>query len=77
MLGKTLVTNDKDYLGKIDIFKQLGYLIGLALSYSFYKIEKHLSHYRARIKSIYLLPSNTVQLTIILFCTYHLEEINL
>ena len=40
--AETLVANDKAYLGEIDIFKQLGYLIGLSISYFFYKIVKHI-----------------------------------
>ena len=35
--AETLVANDKELLGKIDINKQLGYLIGLGLSFLFYK----------------------------------------
>lgn len=40
--AETLVANDKEYLGKIDILKQLGYLIGLSISYFFYKIVEHI-----------------------------------
>jgi len=35
--AETLVANDKELLGKIDINKQLGYLIGLFGSFVFYK----------------------------------------
>ena len=35
--AETLVANDKELLGKIDVNKQLGYLIGLGLSFLFYK----------------------------------------
>ena len=35
--AETLVANDKELLGKIDINKQLGYLLGLGLSFLFYK----------------------------------------
>lgn len=35
--AETLVANDKELLGKIDINKQLGYLIGLGGSFLFYK----------------------------------------
>tara|TARA_B100000945_G_scaffold307998_1_gene297062 strand:- start:264 stop:833 length:570 start_codon:yes stop_codon:yes gene_type:complete len=35
--AETLVANNKEFLGKIDINKQVGYLIGLAASFIFYK----------------------------------------
>ena len=35
--AETLVANDKEFLGKIDVNKQVGYLIGLGGSYAFYK----------------------------------------
>tara|TARA_B110000459_G_C16245591_1_gene331120 strand:- start:317 stop:589 length:273 start_codon:yes stop_codon:yes gene_type:complete len=35
--AETLVAKDKELLGKIDINKQLGYLLGLGLSFLFYK----------------------------------------
>ena len=35
--AETLVTPEKEFLGKIDINKQIGYLIGLATSFLFYK----------------------------------------
>ena len=35
--AETLVAQDKELLGKIDINKQLGYLIGLGASFLFYK----------------------------------------
>ena len=36
--AETLVAKEKDFLGRIDVFKQIGYLIGLSLSYGFYKL---------------------------------------
>ncbi|MBT3612297.1 MAG: hypothetical protein HN522_05095 [Flavobacteriales bacterium] len=39
--AETLVAKDKELLGKIDINKQLGYLIGLGLSFIFYKALKY------------------------------------
>ncbi len=36
--AETLVAQSKELLAKIDINKQIGYLLGLALSYLFYKI---------------------------------------
>ena len=39
--AETLVANDKEYLGRIDILKQIGYLIGLLISYTFYKTIEH------------------------------------
>ena len=35
--AETLVAHDKEFLGKIDVNKQIGYLVGLGASYSFYK----------------------------------------
>ena len=35
--AETLVAKDKELLGRIDINKQLGYLLGLGLSFLFYK----------------------------------------
>ena len=40
--AETLVANEKEYLGKIDVFKQIGYLIGLTFSYIFYKYLEHI-----------------------------------
>lgn len=39
--AETLVAKDKDLLGKIDINKQLGYLIGLGVSFLFYKLLEY------------------------------------
>lgn len=39
--AETLVANDKDFLGKIDVNKQIGYLIGLGGSYCFYKVLEY------------------------------------
>ena len=36
--AETLVAKDKDFLGKIDVNKQIGYLLGLGTSFIFYKI---------------------------------------
>tara|TARA_Y100000739_G_C20532364_1_gene429539 strand:+ start:444 stop:1016 length:573 start_codon:yes stop_codon:yes gene_type:complete len=36
--AETLVAHEKKFLGKIDINKQIGYLIGLCFSYIFYKM---------------------------------------
>ena len=35
--AETLVANEKELLGKIDVNKQLGYLVGLGASFLFYK----------------------------------------
>ena len=35
--AETLVAQDKEFLGKIDVNKQVGYLFGLGASYTFYK----------------------------------------
>jgi len=35
--AETLVAEDKELLGKIDVNKQLGYLVGLGVSFLFYK----------------------------------------
>ena len=42
--AETLVANEKEYLGKIDVFKQIGYLTGLIFSYIFYKSLEHILH---------------------------------
>ena len=34
--AETLVANDKDLLSKIDVLKQVGYLVGLGLSFLYY-----------------------------------------
>ena len=39
--AETLVAKEKDFLSRIDIAKQVGYLLGLSLSYFFYKILEH------------------------------------
>ena len=39
--AETLVANDKDFLAKIDVLKQIGYLVGLSASYLFYKIMEY------------------------------------
>ena len=39
--AETLVAQDKKFLGKIDINKQLGYLVGLGTSFLFYKLLEH------------------------------------
>ena len=36
--AETLVAKEKEFLGKIDVNKQIGYLIGLGASYLFYKV---------------------------------------
>jgi hypothetical protein len=36
--AETLVAQDKEFLGKIDVNKQIGYLAGLGGSYFFYKV---------------------------------------
>ena len=35
--AETLIAPEKDYLGKLDVYKQVGYLTGLASSFIFYK----------------------------------------
>ena len=37
MRCETLLLESKKFLSKVDIFKQLGYLMGLAISYVIYK----------------------------------------
>ena len=40
--AETLVANDKDLLSKIDVLKQVGYLVGLGLSFLYYLgVEKY------------------------------------
>ena len=42
--AETLVAESKELLGKIDVNKQLGYLIGLGVSFVFYKILEFYIH---------------------------------
>ena len=39
--AETLVAQDKEFLGKIDVNKQLGYLVGLGASFLFYKLLEY------------------------------------
>ena len=39
--AETLVAKEKELLAKIDINKQIGYLVGLACSFIFYKLLEH------------------------------------
>jgi len=39
--AETLVAHDKKLLGKIDVYKQLGYLVGLGASFAFYATLKY------------------------------------
>ena len=39
--AETLIAHDKNFLSKIDILKQIGYLVGLSVSYGFYKVLEH------------------------------------
>ena len=67
--AETLVANDKEYLGKIDILKQIGYLLGLSLSYTFYKIVENIYLITEAESQIQLLhyPLFILQLFIIIF----------
>lgn len=65
--AETLVANEKEYLGKIDIFKQIGYLIGLTFSYIFYKYLEyilHISDINQQIESLHY-PLIIIQLLVI------------
>ena len=53
--AETLVAHDKDFLAKIDILKQTGYLVGLSFSYGFYKILEY----------IYLISEGEIQIRIL------------
>jgi len=39
--AETLVAHDKKFLGKIDVYKQVGYLVGLGASFLFYATLKY------------------------------------
>ena len=39
--AETLVAKDKEFLGKIDVNKQIGYLVGLGASFLFYKVLEY------------------------------------
>ena len=74
--AETLVANDKDYLGKIDVFKQLGYLIGLTVSYFFYKIVENFfliteAEYQINLIHFTLL---LLQLSVILFLSFSFRK---
>ena len=65
--AETLVANEKKYLGKIDVFKQIGYLIGLTFSYIFYKTLEyilHISDINQQIESLHY-PLIIIQLLVI------------
>ena len=74
--AETLVAKDKDYLGKIDVFKQLGYLIGLTVSYFFYKIVEHFFLITEAEYQINLLhyPLLLLQLFVILFLSFSFRK---
>ena len=62
-----MVANEKEYLGKIDVFKQIGYLIGLTFSYIFYKYLEyilHISDINQKIESLHY-PLIIIQILVI------------
>ena len=65
--AETLVAKEKEFLAKIDILKQTGYLIGLAFSFLFYKTMEHVYLISAPISQIKILHYILIllQLTII------------
>ena len=74
--AETLVANDKDYLGKIDVFKQLGYLIGLTVSYFYYKIVENfflITEAEYQINLIHY-PLLLLQLSVILFLSFSFRK---
>ena len=74
--AETLVAKDKDYLGKIDVFKQLGYLVGLTVSYFFYKIVENfflITEAEYQINLIHY-PLLLLQLSVILFLSFSFRK---
>ena len=67
--AETLVAKEKEFLAKIDMLKQTGYLIGLAFSFLFYKTMEHVYLISAPISQIKILHYILIllQLTIIIF----------
>ena len=67
--AETLVAKEKEFLAKIDMLKQTGYLIGLAFSFLFYKTMEHVCLISAPISQIKILHYILIllQLTIIIF----------
>lgn len=53
--AETLVFKEEATLTKIDIAKQFGYLVGMALSYGFYKMTEHLLSMSDKQEQVYLI----------------------
>ena len=77
--AETLVAKEKEYLGRIDISKQIGYIIGLCLSFMFYKALEYsfdITDNKDQINILhYFLIS--LQVTIVIFLINSFKNINL
>ena len=70
--AETLVANNKEFLGKIDINKQVGYLIGLGASFIYYKILEfgfNISDSKIQIQILHYFLVSLQSLIIILLIT--------
>jgi len=66
--AETLVAKEKDFLSRIDIAKQIGYLIGLSISYLFYKVLEHFYSITDGVQQIEILHYVLIFLQISIIC---------
>ena len=63
-----LVAKEKDFLSRIDVAKQIGYLIGLSISYLFYKVLEHFYSITDGVQQIEILHYVLIFLQISIIC---------
>ncbi len=76
--AETLLLSDKTILTKLDTLKQLGYLVGLAGSYAFYKIMSHVDiiDKETQVYNLhYILIAIEVAIIILIFKSFTKESI--
>ena len=66
--AETLVAKEKDFLSRIDVAKQVGYLIGLSISYLFYKFLEHFYSISDGVQQIEILHYILIFLQICIIC---------
>ena len=66
--AETLVAKEKDFLSRIDIAKQIGYLIGLSISYLFYKFLEYFYSITDGVQQIEILHYILIFLQISIIC---------
>ena len=66
--AETLVAKEKDFLSRIDVAKQIGYLIGLSISYLFYKVLEHFYSITDGVQQIEILHYVLIFLQISIIC---------